>query len=810
MRELIRICPLCGKQNAVEETFCTCGTLLADVDFTHPDSLVAPTVPTAPLSVLSPTAAELVGLICPHSDCAQPNPAGSTRCVYCDREFVPPAPVDEQQFRLPPSLRPRYRLLSPMPSVGGQADVWLAENQAKQRCVVKLYRHGLEPDWQVLERLPSVDNPHVLRFFEHGVAEGVAFEVTEYCPEGDVRGLLEHWPLPDATLRALLAQLTTTLQALHAQHILHRDLKPDNLLLRSIEPLDIVLIDFGASSLKMATQYFTQGARTAHYAAPEVLTGVLDEKSDWWAVGMILLEAVSGRHPFAGLSEQIALHQLATQSVAVTGVIDEAWRMLCRGLLLRNPRKRWGAAEVQRWLAGDASLTMPEDSGDGTATRPYRLVKSECHTRSDLALALAKHWEEGKKDLRRGAVLNWVEHDLHDSNLAREIDDVRRRDDLSDDAKLLHVILRALPGMPPVWRGRVITQHTLLRAATQQNFPDALGWLASLYDEAVLSIPAEYGNTDLQQVADTWRSDLTHYQAQWERAKQAEDAYRQDPAHGLSGGTADVGYMLYLAPIRMNSPEPFQILPELVLVHYAPERTAAIRQAVRTEAVVIECGWLDAWLAEIAEEDAVAWYVAQRLLPFAKEDAERDALTQRQAIRNANTDVLGVLEKLEAGCQQFLLFEDVGDFTLTETRALYDEANAWIEQSIWLKGLEHQSTVLHHVSGQLDVLVSQLNGLRGFLSRHLAILEVNHIWLRADRIVFGLMLVAGTAALNGFSGGLLAVGLVAWWYWRWQRARDSSNEGLTRMRRVVNVMWQFKNLLVKVREIVQQAEKVKK
>lgn len=81
MSKLIRICPLCGKQNAVEETFCACGTLLADVDFTHPDSLVAatPVVPTpvVPPSVLSPTAAKLVGLICTHSDCAQPNPAGA-------------------------------------------------------------------------------------------------------------------------------------------------------------------------------------------------------------------------------------------------------------------------------------------------------------------------------------------------------------------------------------------------------------------------------------------------------------------------------------------------------------------------------------------------------------------------------------------------------------------------------------------------------------------------------------------------------------------------------------------------------------
>jgi serine/threonine protein kinase len=82
------------------------------------------------------------------------------------------------------------------------------------------------------------------------------------------------------------------------------------------------------------------------------LTGVLDDKADWWALGMIALEAATGRHPFEGLSEQVINHHLATRSVDVRTVYDDRLRALCRGLLLRDPKRRWGGVEVARWLAG--------------------------------------------------------------------------------------------------------------------------------------------------------------------------------------------------------------------------------------------------------------------------------------------------------------------------------------------------------------------------------------------------------------------------------------------------------------------------
>lgn len=795
VNDVVRICPLCGKHNPPGETFCACGTLLADVDFTHLGSK-APT--TAPVEVALPSPAE-APVICPHADCAQPNPPGSQRCVYCNRAFDQPG-GDEQQSFLPPSLRARFLVLEVMPTEGGQADLVLAETAQHEKRVVKLYRKGIKPDWDVLERLPACD--HLVQFFDHGTAEGVAYEIMEYCVEGTLRKLLDSGPQPNETLRRLIGQMSATLTALHARQILHRDLKPENILLRARSPLEIALTDFGASTLKMATQYFTGGARTVSYAAPEVLTGVLDEKSDWWSFGIILLEAITGRHPYAGLSEQVALHQLATQSVEVKDVFDDALRMLCRGLLLRNPKKRWGADEVARWLAGDESLVMPEDGSEGAAARPYMLVRSQCITRIDLALALARYWDEGKKDLMRGVVMKWVEQDLRDFNLARDIHDTMSRLDLSDDARLLRVIVSALPGIPPIWKGKVITQETLVRTATQavNDNKEALGWLLSIYKENVLNVLGECGNADMEKISMEWVQGVETYRGLWERAKILEEEWRRRPrAH--TGEVVDIDYLMYLAPIRMNVPSLNMILPDLVLALYVPAFTASARKTVMNACVRMEesCAWYTKLVGEAQDKSGLFWSVSQRLLPFAMEDAEKEQGHQQQVVRNSDVDVTSVILKIDKACKRLLDFEQMDDMDSWHLDQLRRDIPEWIELSAWVKGLDHDNATLQNLTGKLDAVTMRVTHLQGFLDEYQHLLDINDIWLKPSRLVFAASVIATVLAFSWSIAAMLVLLAGAGIYWRLQLVKIAQAEGLRRVRRMIENVQQFSdgNLQIK-------------
>jgi len=270
--------------------------------------------------------------------------------------------------------------------------------------------------------------------FAHGVSDGTAYELLEYIAGGTLEDLMHAGPLPKADLRRIVAEIAEALNGIHAHRILHRDLKPENVLIRNTSPLELALTDFGIASLATATQHFTSVARTTKYAAPEALTGVLDAKSDWWSLGMIVLEAASGRHPFDGLTEQVMNHHLATRPIDVRGVYDDELRMLCRGLLLRDPKRRWGAVEVARWLAADPALAVPDDA-DGAAigVRPYRFGKAEATTGTELALAFVRHWDAARKDLARGQVARWLEQELHDYNLVRVVHDIQEEKDASDD-----------------------------------------------------------------------------------------------------------------------------------------------------------------------------------------------------------------------------------------------------------------------------------------------------------------------------------------------------------------------------------------
>ena len=321
----VRVCPVCDTENPPDLARCACGATLTGVDFSIPRNGEARA--PAPDPEAASGAAEVPPFVaCPFADCAQPNPPGADRCVYCNRLLQAQAMHDEPVVDarpLPAALRERYRVVEAFPATGAEADILLVvDRRSGEKVVAKLYRRGIEPDFRLLRILAQSVGETVVRVLDHGVSDGAAYEILEYVPGGTLERLMHDGPLPKDDIRAIVREIADALAGIHAHGILHRDLKPENVLVRSTAPLHLALTDFGIASLSEATQHFTSAARTTKYAAPEVLTGVLDSKADWWSLGMIVLEAASGRHPFDGLSEQVMNHQLATRPIDVRGVYE--------------------------------------------------------------------------------------------------------------------------------------------------------------------------------------------------------------------------------------------------------------------------------------------------------------------------------------------------------------------------------------------------------------------------------------------------------------------------------------------------------
>jgi serine/threonine protein kinase len=795
--ELVRVCPVCDTENPPQRPRCSCGASLLGVDFSLPRAAVAPP-PAAPVAE-SPPAPQ--PRICPYPDCAQPNAPDATRCAYCNRPLDAGASARAEVTQLstsrapPPGARPLpsalrdFHVVDVFPATGSEADILLVErNTARERSVVKLYRKGIEPDFRLLDILAATVGDTVVALRAHGVSDGVAYELLEYIPGGTLEAYLREGPLSSGDVRAIVSEIAHALNGIHAHRILHRDLKPENVLVRSRAPLRLALTDFGIASLATATQHFTSAARTTRYAAPELLTGVIDEKCDWWSLGMIALEAATGRHPFDGLTEQVMNHQLATRPIDVRGVYDDRLRTLCRGLLLRDPRRRWGSDEVARWLADDPSLAAPDESdGPATIVKPYRIGAAQCTTAEELALAMVRNWEDARKDLARGQVARWIEQELHDYNLLRALRDAQDARDRTDDARLLAFLRAACPGLPPVWLGQPLSREAILAQARRSlEDDDAQRWLDSLWRDGVLAMFD--GSEELAEVDRRWRAALKRYAELWRHTEQARAAAHAQASRRTDAEGTHVNFddLVFGQVVRAPPPDPATLHGELLLALFDADYAAALRAELTTQHARIQApgGWFDA-LAEGVGDEVVGLLVARAFLDIAQADAA--AQSQQQAAA-ASAEARAIEEAriaLRVRVESLLNLapedEDIDAGLARQLTESFDDLQSVCQRllALDLSGTQHEA--LRTATEKIQV--------QGFaVQRTLAALErdrgVTGIFLQPQRL--GLAVVVAVIALFtriAWVIATVAVAIAGFALYRWYVRFQSTDAVLAALRR---------------------------
>ena len=244
-----------------------------------------------------------------------------------------------------------YTILSPIPQPGAQADVYVARDNGNQRYAVKLYRGLTTPSAATARALARLPGHRLLVPLFQGEWQGRIVEITQLFPLGNLADFIKrNGPLAKEQALRLLGQVTEGLEQLHGAGIQHRDLKPTNILVRSEQPLELVLADFGSSAVADST-VLTQPHGTLFYSAPETLTGMYSKAGDYWSLGIILIEALSGDPITAALRNDALLpYRIVQGNVPIPPSIPKGWQPLLRGLLQRDHYRRWQAAEINSWL----------------------------------------------------------------------------------------------------------------------------------------------------------------------------------------------------------------------------------------------------------------------------------------------------------------------------------------------------------------------------------------------------------------------------------------------------------------------------
>ncbi|KAK1558394.1 hypothetical protein Q3G72_001874 [Acer saccharum] len=196
--------------------------------------------------------------------------------------------------------------------------------------------------------LSTINHPNIIRFLEAIETKERIYLVLEYCDGGDLAAYLHrHGKVSEAVARHFMRQLAAGLQVLHEKHLIHRDLKPQNLFLSTNEATPVLKIgDFGFARSLTPQDLADTLCGSPLYMAPEIIQNhKYDAKADLWSVGAILFQLVTGKPPFDG-NNQLQLFQnilTSTELQFPAGALEDLHPDcvdLCRSLLRQNPVER--------------------------------------------------------------------------------------------------------------------------------------------------------------------------------------------------------------------------------------------------------------------------------------------------------------------------------------------------------------------------------------------------------------------------------------------------------------------------------------
>jgi serine/threonine-protein kinase len=294
---------------------------------------------------------------------------------------------------------------------GGMGVVYLArQNRMERDVALKLLWTKLGEDKSSRERfrteavaLSNLKNPHTVTAFDFGTTDdGLMYLVMQLVEGQSLRAHLHRGPLPVRSALSIAAQVAESLGEAHERrpHIIHRDIKPDNVIVRPTPDGEefATVLDFGLAKLADHNRLTATGTvvGTPAYMAPEqALNKELDARCDLYALGVLIHEMVSGKTPFAAPSAAALLYSQVWDappalSASCPGVpLPPGLEQLVRELLSKNPAQRPVSANHVRSRLMEMLRGLPEDAPRLFSPQPVLAVVPPGPTSSDQFAAVS-------------------------------------------------------------------------------------------------------------------------------------------------------------------------------------------------------------------------------------------------------------------------------------------------------------------------------------------------------------------------------------------------------------------------------------
>ena len=273
-------------------------------------------------------------------------------------------------------LADRY-LIEELVGVGGMCNVYRAfDAEALQTVAVKMLRDEYAADEEYLRRfrnesraINALSHPNIVKIYDVVLDAPNPYLVMEYVSGITLKEYIDRKkPIPGRTAANIAGLILTALQCAHENGIVHRDVKPQNIMVT--EKGEVKVMDFGIARFAMSQSHTIDGNAigSVHYISPEqALGGTVDQRTDIYSVGVILFEMLCGRLPFDGESPvSVALQQVEQNPKALRSLnpsVPVGLEQITLHAMAKNPDDRYAdcgemIADLRRWLT-DPKTTFP-------------------------------------------------------------------------------------------------------------------------------------------------------------------------------------------------------------------------------------------------------------------------------------------------------------------------------------------------------------------------------------------------------------------------------------------------------------------
>jgi serine/threonine protein kinase len=474
-------------------------------------------------------------------------------------------------------LNNRY-IITGLLGEGAMGEVYLAtDEQTGQQVAVKVLARQLITHPDLIERfrreadtLRQLDHPNIVKFvdtFEHG---GQYVIVMEYVPGGSLHQLIKKGPLPIDHAHRIALELCDALIRSHHLKIIHRDIKPDNVLIT--EDGTPKLADFGVARLTAGTRMTQTGTKvgTPYYMAPEAWKGeTIDGQADIWSLGVMLFEMLSGNVPFDGDSEFTIMTKVTTtsppdlkklRSDVPPGLVKIIERMLRREKAQRYQTMRELAADLERggqqsktispqttagivivalitlagmlFLSGALNPSIPEQTPSSASTSTESTKEETTPTLQVIAMSETVEPSQVPTELTDSAGVTMVLVPAGEFTMGSS-------DGESDEEPTHQVVLNAF------YIDKYEVTNTLYKACVDAGACDLPRDLASATRTSHFGNP-EFGahpviNVDWPQAKSycEWRTARLPTEAEWEKAARGEDARKYPWGNSINPSLAN-------------------------------------------------------------------------------------------------------------------------------------------------------------------------------------------------------------------------------------------------------------------------------